>query len=232
MHLFCVLRIKYKLHCLISKDIWVTVWMFVVLMELCCIVWWFVAVTGCHLLLQSSLSLCVSLCSHQRPMRDGNFLWVSLNDPPSHLPPSLFLSRLFPFSFKSSSTLPCFLNLWPVLCPCHPLSLSLNPPFPSKNNSSFLSKALASNSLKCIFISSKHISDHPALLHSFQFSFYFQFLFILFYLSFSYIFYILNVCESVYIVLVLLHIHIYIYICICIFFAFYTFIFVCFILYI
>ncbi len=74
--------------------------MFVVPMELCCIVWWFMAVTGRHLLLQSSLSLGVSLCSHQ-PMRDGNFLWVSLNDPPSHLPPSLFLSRLFPFSLSN-----------------------------------------------------------------------------------------------------------------------------------
>lgn len=163
-----MLRIKYKLHCLISKEIWVTVWMFVVL---CCIVWWFMAVTGCHLLLQSSLSLCLSLCSHQRPMRDGNFLWVSLNDPPSHLPPSLFLSRLFPFSLSNHP--PRSLAFWIFgLCSVPvtlSLSVSLNPPFLSKNNSPFLSKALASNSFEYLFISSKHISDHPELLHSFQF---------------------------------------------------------------
>ncbi len=118
-----MLRIKYKMHCLISKDICVTVWMFVVLMELCCIVWWFMAVTGRHLLLQSSLLLCVSLCSHQREMRDGNFLWVSLNDPPSHLPPSLFLSR-FPFSLSNHP--PRSLAFWIFGMCSVPVTLSLS----------------------------------------------------------------------------------------------------------
>ncbi len=168
MHLFCVLRIKYKLHCLISKEMWVTVWMFVVLMELCCIVWWFMAVTGRHLLLQSSLSLGVSLCSHQRPMRDGNFLWVSLNDPPSHLPPSL--SRLFPFSLSNHP--PRSLAFWIFgLCSVPvtlSLSLSFNPPFLSKNNSSFLYKALASNSFKYIhYIHLKNISDDLSIYLNF-----------------------------------------------------------------
>lgn len=100
-------------------------WTSVVLMELCCIVWWFMTVTGRH---RTAADLSVSHSAVISGPRDGNFLWVSLNDPQSHLPPSLPPSfSLGYFLFLSQITLhapllsECFLV--PLTCV---LSLSLS----------------------------------------------------------------------------------------------------------